>query len=146
MFGCGVNRTSGIIVCGSRPHDCSRARPIPEKPVPVRNALSSELSVRSKVADVFRAFPVEPGASAPEPVVPPEERRGTRDIHDEQCRWPIGDPKHADFHFCNYTKVAGLSYCQHHVKRAFQPPVVGERKRRGMEQTAPKRNVLERVE
>ena len=51
-FGSGVNRTSGIIVSGSRPHDCSSARPIPETPVPVRNALSSALKVRSNVDDI----------------------------------------------------------------------------------------------
>jgi hypothetical protein len=23
------------------------------------------------------------------------------------CRWPIGDPRHADFHFCGAPQVAG---------------------------------------
>ena len=37
--GFGVNRTSGIIVAGSRPQDCSSARSMPETPVPVRTAV-----------------------------------------------------------------------------------------------------------
>src|ERR1700739_2454968 len=50
-FGFGVYRTSGIIVSGLRPHDCSSARSAPENPVPVRTALSMELRVRSSVSD-----------------------------------------------------------------------------------------------
>ena len=42
-FGFGVKRTSGIIVSGSRPNDCSSARKAPDNPVPVRNALSMAL-------------------------------------------------------------------------------------------------------
>ncbi|COV21286.1 Uncharacterised protein [Mycobacterium tuberculosis] len=42
-LGFGVYRMSGIIVSGSRPKDCSRARNAPENPVPVRNALSMAL-------------------------------------------------------------------------------------------------------
>ena len=48
-----VNRTSGIIVCGSRPHDCSSARSMPDHRYRSRNALSIELSVRSNVAEVL---------------------------------------------------------------------------------------------
>ena len=27
------------------------------------------------------------------------------------CRWPIGDPKHPDFHFCGAPKLPGRPYC-----------------------------------
>lgn len=40
----------------------------------------------------------------------------------KQCRWPVGDPQHADFGYCGGAKVPGLSYCEHHVRRAYQPP------------------------
>ena len=43
-------------------------------------------------------------------------------ISDRMCRWPIGDPQEADFHFCGKKKVAGLPYCEVHARRAFQPP------------------------
>jgi GcrA cell cycle regulator len=26
----------------------------------------------------------------------------------KDCRWPIGDPRHADFHFCGALQVAGF--------------------------------------
>lgn len=36
-----------------------------------------------------------------------------------ECKWPIGDPKHADFKFCAEKSLPGLPYCMHHAKRAY---------------------------
>ena len=44
------------------------------------------------------------------------------DLEMNDCRWPIGDPQQADFHFCGKKKVTGLPYCEYHARRAFQPP------------------------
>lgn len=41
------------------------------------------------------------------------------DIKERMCRWPIGDPKHDDFHFCGATSSAGLPYCEVHAKIAY---------------------------
>ncbi len=54
--------------------------------------------------------------------IPLAERRSLQDLTETSCRWPIGDPQMADFHFCNGTKLPGLPYCEHHSRRAFQPP------------------------
>ena len=35
------------------------------------------------------------------------------------CRWPIGDPRHADFHFCGAQQTPGRPYCQHHWALSF---------------------------
>jgi len=35
------------------------------------------------------------------------------------CKWPIGDPKAADFSFCG--RLANGSYCPSHQAAAFQP-------------------------
>ena len=35
------------------------------------------------------------------------------------CRWPIGDPRHADFHFCGAQQVAGRPYCATHWPLSF---------------------------
>ena len=43
-------------------------------------------------------------------------------VSDKTCRWPIGDPCDADFHFCGRTPVSGKNYCEFHARRAFQPP------------------------
>jgi GcrA cell cycle regulator len=82
-----------------------------------------ELQVR-KSAAVFENAPFIPG---PELVIPLKERKGILDLGENDCRWPIGDPQKADFHFCNRCKVPGLPYCETHARRAFLPP--GERRK-----------------
>ena len=65
-----------------------------------------------------------------EPYVPPveelsiplAERKSIQTLLDNHCRWPIGDPQEAQFHFCGKNKVTGLPYCEFHARRAFQPP------------------------
>jgi GcrA cell cycle regulator len=59
---------------------------------------------------------------AEELVIPPSERKYIQTLTETCCRWPIGDPQHTDFHFCGKKKVTGLPYCEHHARRAFQPP------------------------
>ncbi len=59
---------------------------------------------------------------AEEFVIPLAERKTLQTLVECSCRWPIGDPQMADFHFCGKTKVAGLPYCEFHARRAFQPP------------------------
>lgn len=54
--------------------------------------------------------------------IPLAQRKSLQDLTETSCRWPIGDPQHDDFHFCNGHKVPGLPYCEHHSRRAFQPP------------------------
>lgn len=67
-------------------------------------------------------LPPQKVVMGPEPVVPEHERRGVADVLDKQCRWPIGDPTKKDFHFCSYDKIAGQSYCLHHLLRSVQEP------------------------
>ena len=62
------------------------------------------------------------------------------------CRWPIGDPQHEDFHFCNRNKVPGLPYCEFHARRAFQPPQPRRRERLPMETAAPAAAISPRSE
>ena len=42
------------------------------------------------------------------------------EVKDKMCRWPIGDPKEADFRFCGCSSIAGLPYCGEHAKVAYQ--------------------------
>jgi len=39
----------------------------------------------------------------------------------DACRWPYGDPKHSDFHFCDRPAAKGQSYCEHHRALAYMP-------------------------
>jgi hypothetical protein len=50
-----------------------------------------------------------------------ENRKTIDTLQRDDCRWPIGDPQEADFHFCGAKKLAGCSYCDLHRRMAFQP-------------------------
>jgi len=71
---------------------------------------------RAAVASLF---------STPDPLPPQQVTDVARvslvDIGDHQCRWGVGDPKHANFGFCGADKVPGLPYCSHHARRAYEP-------------------------
>jgi len=77
----------------------------------------------------------EPFVPAPEEIeIPLAERKNLQELTENDCRWPIGDPQHDDFHFCNRGKVPGLPYCEFHSKRAFQPPQARRRTGAGAKQ------------
>lgn len=42
------------------------------------------------------------------------------DLTERMCKWPIGDPKEADFSFCGLTIRAGTPYCPEHAAMAYQ--------------------------
>ena len=66
---------------------------------------------------------------AEELIIPVAERKSIQTLVECSCRWPIGDPQMADFHFCGKNKVPGLPYCEFHARRAFQPPQTRRRER-----------------
>lgn len=105
----GVNRVRGATHPARKKH----------KPKPM---MAAAPGVPSPVAKVFAAEPFVP--AGPELVIPADERKTVATLEANDCRWPIGDPQQADFHFCGKTKVAGLPYCEFHARRAFQPPQV----------------------
>jgi len=74
----------------------------------------------------YQALPV------PEPEVEPMlcERVTILDLRECMCRWPLGDPGRDDFRFCGARTNPGVSYCQHHVARAYQPASDRRRDRR----------------
>jgi GcrA cell cycle regulator len=67
--------------------------------------------------------------SAEELDIPMAERKTIQTLSECSCRWPIGDPQLAEFHFCGKNKVPGLPYCEFHARRAFQPPQARRRDR-----------------
>jgi GcrA cell cycle regulator len=40
-------------------------------------------------------------------------------IEDGECRWPLGDVRSPDFHFCSHKTVVGLPYCEKHCRAAY---------------------------
>lgn len=69
----------------------------PEEGKPVRRPAAANSDVPIKVMNVSMA-----------------------ELKDKMCRWPLGDPKEPNFHFCGCTGVAGLPYCHDHAKMAYQ--------------------------
>lgn len=58
-------------------------------------------------------------------------------MSDRMCRWPIGDPKAEDFHFCGHAAEAGSCYCEAHTQRARQ--AAKDKPHRKIRQAAAKR-------
>ena len=48
-------------------------------------------------------------------------RKKLLDLEKGDCRWPIGEPRLPDFHFCGAPQVADRPYCELHWRMAFQP-------------------------
>ncbi len=42
------------------------------------------------------------------------------DLNEKICKWPIGHPGDADFHFCGKASQAGFPYCTEHCLVAYQ--------------------------
>jgi GcrA cell cycle regulator len=42
-------------------------------------------------------------------------------LTDRMCKWPVGDPRDRDFHFCGKPTQAGMPYCCDHAVQAYQP-------------------------
>ena len=60
-------------------------------------------------------------------VVPIARKLTLVQLSDRTCKWPVGDPLSADFHFCGNNSNDASPYCAYHAKLAFQP--VSERRR-----------------
>lgn len=58
---------------------------------------------------------------AAEVVVPISRRISIMELREGTCRWPIGDPTHADFVFCGGDCDTGRPYCAGHAAVAYQP-------------------------
>ena len=41
------------------------------------------------------------------------------DLDNHTCRWPIGDPKDENFHFCGRKVKLGQTYCEEHAAIAY---------------------------
>jgi len=44
----------------------------------------------------------------------------TLTLSSNTCRWPIGDPTQADFHYCGHRPESGRPYCDEHERRSYQ--------------------------
>jgi GcrA cell cycle regulator len=92
-------------------------------------------------ADMPRIVSIGPGGfmrqgpgdqQAPIPPAPPRrlvpakpspemaDKTSLLDLNERICRWPMGHPGEADFHFCGEAVNPGFPYCVEHCGRAYQ--------------------------
>lgn len=95
------------------------------RPSPIRRGEGEkpEPEVKTKPAEKKKAPPAaekKKPAKAAKPAAKKDAHLLTvNDLTHDSCRWPIGDPKDADFHFCGKKAVADRPYCAEHCELAY---------------------------
>lgn len=79
-----------------------------------------------------------PRASEPEPMV----RATLLSINDRMCKWPVGDPGDAGFHFCGRRAQTGMPYCQDHARIAYQAATPKSREKRDRDRERERERLL----
>ncbi len=98
------------------------------RPSPVKAGEEVETAVAAPVA---APAPAPVAAPAPAPVAArPAAKKPVRsgkaaktsllDLNEKICKWPIGHPGDADFHFCGKPSQASFPYCTEHCLVAYQ--------------------------
>lgn len=113
----------------SAPAPRTAADAIPSQPMPNAKAGSPRI-VSVGPGGFLRQGPGD--QQAPIPPAPPRrlvpakpspdiaDKTGLLDLNDRVCRWPMGHPGEADFHFCGADVNPGFPYCVEHCGRAYQ--------------------------
>ncbi|WP_347302080.1 GcrA family cell cycle regulator [Croceibacterium sp. TMG7-5b_MA50] len=115
--------------------------PAPAAARPEPAPAAAEAAPATPKADMPRIVSVGPGGflrqgpgdqQAPIPPAPPRrlvpakpspeiaDKTSLLDLSDRVCRWPMGHPGEADFHFCGKSVNPGFPYCVEHCGRAYQ--------------------------
>lgn len=82
------------------------------RPSPVKAAADGAAAAAAPGAE-------KPKAKAPAKVAKPQ-RTSLLELSDKVCKWPIGHPGEADFHFCGKASNPGYPYCAEHCAVAYQ--------------------------
>ena len=125
-----------------RPAATPAPRPVAEpEPRPSIHADTPSQPIPNPTANMPRIVSVGPGGflrqgpgdqQPPIPPAPPRrlvpakpspeiaDKVSLLDLNDRVCRWPMGHPGEADFHFCGEAVNPGFPYCVEHCGRAYQ--------------------------
>lgn len=110
------------------------------RPSPIKKKENDEASEAKEVAEV--KAPAEPKAekapakkaepvktekisdakSEKMPAPKADNKKGAvslMDLDNHTCRWPLGDPKDENFHFCGKKVKIGQTYCEEHSNVAY---------------------------
>src|SRR6201985_3031142 len=101
----------------------SSTAPRQRKARPAQHMMRVSRPVSRGNTALAHAFEVElePDPIAYDNVVPMSQRLSLLELNEATCHWPVGDPASADFFFCGGKALAGLPYCAHHSRIAYQP-------------------------
>ncbi|WP_173796289.1 GcrA family cell cycle regulator [Hartmannibacter diazotrophicus] len=100
----------------------ARPRKTREPTHPMRPSAPASVGNTALKADVEELPAAEPEAkTSPRPEVIDFERATILTLTEHTCKWPIGDPSREDFFFCGRHSEAGIPYCAHHARIAYQP-------------------------
>lgn len=112
-----------------RPSPIARAPGPRPAAQPVPSAQPSRPVATPSPAVVAAAPVAEAPVAAPKPAMPIMSQparprptpafRATRVANGPACRWPLGDPKSPDFHFCGSPSIEGKPYCEKHCAMAY---------------------------
>jgi GcrA cell cycle regulator len=117
------------------------AAPVAETVAPLRADDDAAEAPAPRVSSSPRIVSIGPGGfmrqgpgdqQAPIPPAPPRrlvpakpspemaDKTSLLDLNERICRWPLGHPGEADFHFCGVPVNPGFPYCVEHCGRAYQ--------------------------
>ncbi|WEK46223.1 MAG: GcrA family cell cycle regulator [Candidatus Andeanibacterium colombiense] len=114
----------------AKPARSVNADGVPNQPMPNASDPRAPKIVSVGPGGFLRQGPGE--QQAPIPPAPPRrlvpakpsaeiaDKTSLLDLSDKVCRWPMGHPGEADFHFCGTVVNPGFPYCVEHCGRAYQ--------------------------
>jgi GcrA cell cycle regulator len=85
------------------------------RPSPVKNGEAHAAPVDGAPAPAAK----QPAAARAKAPAKPQ-RTSLLELSDKVCKWPIGHPGEADFHFCGKMSNPGYPYCVEHCAVAYQ--------------------------
>ncbi|WP_420605619.1 GcrA family cell cycle regulator [Novosphingopyxis sp.] len=104
-----------------------------EKPAP--EELKADGKPQQKIVSIGPGGFMRQGPGDQQPPIPPApprrlvpakpspeiaDKTSLLELNERVCRWPMGHPGEADFHFCGQDVNPGFPYCVEHCGRAYQ--------------------------
>ncbi len=94
-------------------------RPEVKTIAPSRKKVEVEVEVEIEADAKVKAEPI---VSVSPKAEHPKEFLSLTDLDNHTCRWPLGDPKDENFHFCGKKVRIGQTYCEEHAALAYVKP------------------------
>lgn len=101
----------------AEPKAAEKKAPAPAKEAPAPHPAAAESEPRAKAASFHPMAAKTP--------LRKEKHSGNlslTELDNHTCRWPVGDPKDAGFHFCGKKVRLGQTYCEEHSAIAYVKP------------------------